>query len=1140
MPEDRLTGTDKRALILWMALGLLGVWFAHRYFFQAFPEASVDFKVSRAEAQARAKQFVEGMGENLQGYQSAITFEVDDNAKTYLERELGLKQANQLMSSELNIWFWEVRFFRPLQQEEYQVRVNPAGKIVAYEHKIEEARAGKSLGREEAQSTAEEFLQKKLGTELSNWQFLPEEANSQTKPNRVDWSFTWERRGFKAKEAPYRLEVGLQGETIGEAQEYLKVPEAWTQNYKRLRNGNDTLAFVFAVPYFMLIGAAAWIAIALSRKGQISWGLPVKLGIVVAVLLFLQSLNSWPLWSAQYRTTDSYVSFIASQIGFALFGAVVTGALTVTLILPAGEILYRGTQPDRLRLSKAFTLRGFKSKEFFSSSIVGLSMAAGHIGFIVAFYMIGSKLGVWAPQELNYENSVSTVFPWISGAAIGITAATSEEFLFRLFAIPFFARLTRFRWIAVFVPAFLWGFLHSNYPQEPAYIRGLEVGLIGIVAGYVILRWGIVATLVWHYTVDASLVGLLLIRSDNVYFRISGIVVALAAVIPLAYSGLTYLKRGRFEEIEDLLNRAEPAAPFEIRHETATAEQSVLGRRYDALSAGSIGFLAVCLIVGGLAAWKFKREHIGDYLRVSVNSKAAVERADTVLRDNGIDPKSYYKTAQFVEKMDPVTNEYLRRRIPVTEINKIYAERVSGALWLVRYFKDSDLEEYAVTLKPDGSVHAFRHTLPETAKGATLTKEDALAVAERFLREQKSVDLSNWKLVDSASDKRPNRTDHTLTWQQIAPLDSTKAGDKDSADHAYARMEVQVLGDKAVNYRTYIKIPESFAREQEQRTLPRMLYFIGQIALYFGLAIVAFVFYFKRFKTQPVHVPWRRLFLWGSVGLAAFGFSFFLGGGIPGLLGQYQTAFPFRLFFGTQIGLTILRSLFILGGITLVFGLAWDFAARAYGEERIPQWLGMPGNYYRDAFWIGVGGSAALIGVRRALEAASMLLPTLHRAYPAQFGDSFDALYPAAAVIGSAILRALFFAGVFALASAFLAAEVRVRWLRLVLFLAVAASMIADWGSPLDFLEQFVAATILLAVVVFGIRRVARFTLLGWFLVIACTRLLSGGLELLAQPNKFYQTQGYIVMTALGLLLLWPLVTWKMHPSTELPAISQA
>ena len=126
--EVRLSGSDKRALLLWIICGVLGLVFAQRHLFGVFPEAAVDFKVSRNDAQQRARDFVQGLGENLNGYQSSITFQVDDNAKTYLERELGLQEADRLMSSQLNIWFWEVRFFKPLQEEEYKVRVSPAGK----------------------------------------------------------------------------------------------------------------------------------------------------------------------------------------------------------------------------------------------------------------------------------------------------------------------------------------------------------------------------------------------------------------------------------------------------------------------------------------------------------------------------------------------------------------------------------------------------------------------------------------------------------------------------------------------------------------------------------------------------------------------------------------------------------------------------------------------------------------------------------------------------------------------------------------------------------------------------------------------------------------------------------------------------
>ena len=1130
MAETRLNGTDKRTLLLWIVLGVLGVVFAHKYFFRAFPEASVEFKVPRSEAQKRAKEFVEGMGENLNGYRSVIVFDVDENAKTYLERELGLQQANRLMSGELHIWYWEVRFFRPQQEEEFQVRLSPGGKVVSYDHKIEEARAAKSLSREEAQAAAQVYLQNKLGTDLSNWNFLPEEANSQTRPNRVDWSFTWERKDLKAKDAPYRLVVGLQGDEIGSTHEFLQVPEAWSRDYQRLRNGNNTLASVFFVPYFILIGAAVWMAIVLSRKGQVSWAAAVRVGNAVAILLFLQSLNDWPLWFAQYKTTESYVSFVASQIGFAVLVALFTAALTVTLILPAGEVLYRAAHPDRLRLGEAFTMRGFRSKEFFSSAVVGLSMAAAHIGFIVVFYMVAGKLGAWAPQDLNYENSASTVFPWISGAAIGVTAATSEEFLFRLFAIPFVARLARFRWIAVVVPAFLWGFLHSNYPQEPAYIRGIEVGLIGVVAGWVVLRYGIVATLIWHYTVDASLVGLLLIRSDNVYFRISGVVVAMAALAPLAYSGISCLLRGEFEPVEDLLNRAEPAPEIELRQGATAAQVSIAGRRYAGLTAGSISVLAICLIVGSVVAWKFKQEQVGDYLHLSVNAKAATARANAVLREHGLNPGNYHRSVTLVERMDPVTNEFLRRKkVSVAAINLIYAERVPGALWLVRYFRDSEPEEFAVTLKPDGSLHAFRHTLAEAAKGAKLSKVEAIGVAEKFLQEKKNIDLSAWKLVDTHSDDRPNRRDHTLVWQQISPLDPEQSGEKDANNHAYARMEVQVLGDEATNYRTYIKIPDDFAREQEKRTLPRTLFLIGQIALGLGLVVTVLVFYFKNFRKQSFAVPWRRLFLWGLAGFALYAVRFLLGAGIQNILQLYDTAFPFRLFLGTQIGGVVLVSAFLAGGIVLLFGLAWHFVARAFGEEQVPTWLGMPGEYYRDAFCIGLGGSALLVGLQRLLSAASMWWPTAQRALPSNFGGPFDALVPAASVLGGALLRGLLITGVLAVAVGFVGAELRVRWLRLLLFLAVAAALVTSWGSPADFLKRFLVQVILLGFVVFGIRRVARLNMLGWFLVIVCTGLLSAGSDLLGQPDAFYQGQGYFVLAGLGALLAWPLVYWRLR-----------
>ncbi len=96
-----------RVLLLWLLAAFVGAFVAYRYFFRAFPEASVDFKVSRADALERARAFAAAQGFPLQGYQSAIVFNVDDDTKTFLEREVGLEQANRLMSSEVSVWYWD-------------------------------------------------------------------------------------------------------------------------------------------------------------------------------------------------------------------------------------------------------------------------------------------------------------------------------------------------------------------------------------------------------------------------------------------------------------------------------------------------------------------------------------------------------------------------------------------------------------------------------------------------------------------------------------------------------------------------------------------------------------------------------------------------------------------------------------------------------------------------------------------------------------------------------------------------------------------------------------------------------------------------------------------------------------------------
>jgi hypothetical protein len=217
----------------------------------------------------------------------------------------------------------------------------------------------------------------------------------------------------------------------------------------------------------------------------------------------------------------------------------------------------------------------------------------------------------------------------------------------------------------------------------------------------------------------------------------------------------------------------------------------------------------------------------------------------------------------------------------------------------------------------------------------------------------------------------------------------------------------------------------------------------------------------------------------------------------------------------------------------VLFGIATYFSNRAFGEEQLPVGSRLPALYYRDALWIGVCGTAGLLGLRHLLEFISLHLQSLHRSLAFSVGQYFDAAIPSGAALGSALIRSLFYTGLIAFVAAFVASALRARWLRFLLFLLGALSLAGSgWGDGADFAKQFLAGAILLGVLVFGVRRVMRFNVLGCLLVVACLSLLGAAAQLLGQPDAFYRANGYAVVLMIGLLLAWPLAAWRMRAST--------
>lgn len=848
--------SDKRAMAFWALAAIISAMLVFRYHTEALPSASIDFRLTRVEAEQQAATFLKDQGYSPDTYRAVTTFGFDEEAKVYLERELGLKKADSLMTSMVSVWRWDTRFFRPQQQEEFSVSLSPSGRLVDFLRELEEARDGAVLPQDSARAIAEYFLVTTQQFVLTDYQLM--EGQTSAHQYRTDHTFTWERIGFTAKDATYRIGVTVQGDQIGAYTEFLKVPEAWRREYTHLRSRNELIQSVADVG---LIGLVMLVAIVFFRElpqKRLRWRFGLQCGALLGLASIALSLNLLPLSLTQYRTTDSLQSFYGN---LALVTVISAGGwfLFVSLLTTVGGVGYRDDNPGRLSPEWLFSTQAVRSSEYITSGVVGYCIALVMLGYVTIFYMVGAKYGVWAPAGIDYTDLASTALPWLYPLTIGLQASLFEEGLFRLFAIPFLKRYLKSNFLAVLIPAICWGFLHSNYPQQPFFIRGVELTLVGVLLGYVFLRHGILATLIAHYVFDALVLSLFLFQSSRPYFQLAGALVVGAMLIPLLPSLIAWrrgylvndpaiLNRSVTEQIEKereapvLLESGAPAsAPYTDSTPVSASEGEPLKR---SLMMAVWGAAVVC----ALLALYLPEERFLDFLKTNVDRSTAISIAETHLRQQQVEVDGFRRVASFSTAASSPNHRwsirYLREQEGTVGLNATYRQRLLPGGWTVRFYRPLQKEEYAVTVGLNGQIIGLDHTVDESAPGDTLSSNAALVRARAVLATA-GKNLEAYHLVESQQERRIARTDHFFVWEDSL----------NRIGQGHFRLNATVQGDEVIQTRTSFKPPEAWIRKEQERTFKGIIFVGLSILLSGAIGALAVVMLVGRLRDGAIH--WR-------------------------------------------------------------------------------------------------------------------------------------------------------------------------------------------------------------------------------------------------------------------------------------------
>lgn len=1104
--ETKLNSRDLRFVLVCVLICAASLFIGIKYFSKVFPEASIDFKITRSQSADLAKVFLQEKGFDFTDYHHAAIFSHDEMAKVFLEREMGLSEANQIMGTKIRLWRWSNRWFQPLQKEEFRVHISPKGELIGFEHLLSEEKEGADLDKEEAQALAESFLVQTMGRDLNNLEFL--DVQSEKRPNRTDHTFTWKEKEFDIKDATYRTRVKIKGDEVAGYSEFLKVPDKWKRSYQKLRSLNETASLVASLFMVLIILGILVVFLRRIRNKDIKWRTALWFGLVCFILVFLALMNVLPVTQFAYRTTDSYGSFLISKILQNLLVAIGAGVF-IFLLTASAEPLYREHYKDKISLTRLFTWRGIRTKRFFKTLILGFTLTFFFFAYQTIFYLLAEKFGAWAPADIPYSDLLNTAIPWVFVLLIGFFPAVSEEFMFRMFAIPFFKKYLKLgAFLAVVLSAFIWGFGHANYPNQPFFIRGLEVGIAGVIVGIIFIRFNILAVLVWHFTVDALYTAFLLFRSGNTYFIISAGITTGIMLIPLVLALAAYLKTKRFVSEEELLNRAEgtsvvPAVEEKAEEVPSIPHQSLPARRI--LIGVVAGVILLCL-------YFVKSEKFGKFVKFGNTAGEAKKTSEEFLRSKGVETKDYNSVTTAQDIFSKYVGKYVLQRADFEKLNQIYDENLPGFFWSSRFYKSLEEEEYKVYVDhKNNQVFNFRHTVAEDAQGADLTKEEALARAVAFLG-SKGIDTLDYVLKESSSKKRKNRQDHTFVWE-------AKENDPRNIEEAKYRMLLVVQGNEVSQFGRFMKLPEQWERERKKSTATSAIRFALRIAvlvMFFG-----FVLLFLIGRVRKGEIKWKPVL----VGAGVLAFIGLLGdlNTLPSLYSQYPTSIPLQIFrtsliIGMAIGVI---ATFILAGISL--GIITSFypdSLKVFKKENRRKAAG-------DALICAFLSLGAFLGIIQLMQILNARFPDLAVLKGLPVPVYIQTSLPFISYLSDTILHPVFAAAIVGALIYYLKNHLRKTWHYLLAIpVALLAFVSGDAKTTAEFLFNLALLIIWVIPVFILIKWFFRSNFLAYILSPFLILAVKNSHGLLSQRAGLYQTNGMILAVICAIPLVWLLIDY--------------
>ncbi len=829
----------------------------------------LDISLNHEEAKEEAIKYLKSRGWDISGYTYANNFSKSPGdwgynpswwAETAGKRD---KKQIKLINQQSGSHRWQMRWFKPLQKEEFRISYTKDGSLAYFEHIVSDSLAGDTLPQSIAYNMAKMFLKNmpSIGYVENDW--MSTDKTIENKPNRIEHYFQWEHSKYSFGDvgSTIRMSIRVRDNKVVRYHRWLEETEETEYEYQNLGwissffdNLEDSMFFLsafvallFSLFYFKVSSnwkLASYIAAFMVSIKIIS----IALELPIAMYGFFDSED--PFWGAALAwILPTFMQ--ASFIGFIML-------LWITTI----DKLYRKLFPHFISIKHFLNPITFTSKQFFNNYIIGIRSGLLAIAISSIFYFLVDKSGHYIAYAYLDYNKILTAIPLLYILLDSIFNAWMLVVGITLINLIIY-QLTNIRWLAIVIAAAIASLEPTLFYTDPVYLSIIGMFIIACIGGILFFRYGILSFAIYALTYFCIYEVILLLFTNQIYNIVTGFIIIALLLFPAIYSIIHYLKYKATTSANSLLNSAESFPEIITSTPNAPALEHPSNTKW---AFALLIFGMFCLLIPN-------NDELKDVWKFTVSKEEAITSAANIIEKKYDCEVSDYNVATGIwsheieqdgwgvsispfllsmNKRDKDLGYYKQHvgRKGLLELTKKYNTPFTS--WAVRYYKKDHKESYTLKLHPQNKDNAYyyNHYIPDSTNLPSLSKDGAESLVLNILEEQ-NLKPKNLEFDTYSETIKESRLDHYFAYKKEIVFENGFS--------AKQNLLYWVRGNILGKYSPGIHTPEAWDREYNAYGVLMIICTWGTLSLWIITMIFSsYYLIYNTIKTKYI-ISWRLI-----------------------------------------------------------------------------------------------------------------------------------------------------------------------------------------------------------------------------------------------------------------------------------------